>query len=103
MREPNVKPAPNERQACDGLKGATMTRVEALSTLISVRHHCFARGIIGKRRRDRTEDKPPEDDFRQAFRTLNRLYIEVDGSLEWHSGTTRRAPHGGGQQRRTAA
>lgn len=33
----------------------------------SIRHHCFVRGVIGRH---------PDPDFRQAFRTMNRLYVE---------------------------
>lgn len=46
-----------------------MSRDDALARLISIRHHCFMRGIYGRK---------PVDDFRQAFRTLNRLYVELE-------------------------
>jgi len=45
-----------------------MTREQALAKLISARHHCFKRGVLGRH---------PLDDFRQAFRTLNRLYVDL--------------------------
>ena len=44
----------------------SMTRDEALATLISVRHFCFLRGVLGG-----------ENDFREAFRTLNRFYVAL--------------------------
>ena len=50
-----------------------MSRDEALAKLISVRHHCFVRGVIGKN----AERIGGDDDFRQAFRTVNRLYVQV--------------------------
>lgn len=46
---------------------------DVLAKLISIRHHCFMRGVLG-RDADRIGG---DDDFRQAFRTLNRLYVEV--------------------------
>ncbi|MGD0957218.1 MAG: hypothetical protein ABR953_10375 [Candidatus Acidiferrales bacterium] len=45
-----------------------MTRDKAIAKLVSVRHYCFVRGVLGKH---------PDSDFRQAFRTLNRLYVEA--------------------------
>ena len=45
-----------------------MSNGEALAKLISVRHHCFVRGVLGR-----------EDCYRSAFRTLNRLYVELKG------------------------
>lgn len=45
-----------------------MTRIEALAKLISVRHHCFERGVKGRH---------PDGDFRMAFRDVNRLYVEL--------------------------
>lgn len=51
-----------------------MTRDEALAKVISVRHHCFARGILG---RGADRDSGGDEDFRQAFRTVNRAYVEV--------------------------
>jgi hypothetical protein len=53
-----------------------MTRDEALAKLISVRHCCFVRGILGQ---------APDSDFRQALRTINRLYVEVRDRLEVQS------------------
>jgi hypothetical protein len=49
-----------------------MTREEALEKLISVRHHCFVRGVAGR---------SPSKDFRLAFRTLNRLYVELRDNI----------------------
>jgi hypothetical protein len=45
--------------------------------LISVRHYCFLRGVLGNRSFDRKRDVHPEDDFRQAFREVNRLYVNL--------------------------
>lgn len=50
-----------------------MNREGALGKLISIRHFCFVRGVLG-RDADRIGG---DDDFRQAFRMLNRLYVEV--------------------------
>lgn len=41
----------------------------AAEKLCSIRHYCFVRGVL--------ED---QDDFRQAFRTLNRLYVQASHS-----------------------
>jgi hypothetical protein len=54
-----------------------MNRDEALAMLIGARHHCFARGVLGNRSFDRELDEKPADDFRAAFRDLNRLYVEL--------------------------
>jgi hypothetical protein len=54
-----------------------VSRDEALAKLISMCHHCFVRGVLGRRSGDRKHDIPPQDDFRQAFRTMNRLYMEA--------------------------
>lgn len=72
-----------------------MSRSSALDKLISIRHYCFVRGVLGKRSHNRKLDTPPDEDFRQAFRIVNRLYVEVrDGDrLKRHSGATR-APAG---------
>jgi hypothetical protein len=59
-----------------------MTREEALAKLISVRHHCFGKGIIGRN---------PDSDFRQAFRTVNRHYVELRDRLEATSGVSKPA------------
>jgi hypothetical protein len=59
---------------------------EALDKLISVRHYCFMRGVLGKRSKDKALDRPPEDDFRLAFRTLNRLYVQL---MDQKGGTRR--------------
>ena len=58
-----------------------MTSRETLDKLISIRHYCFLRGVLGKRSFDRSKDQKPEDDFRLAFRTLNRLYVEARDGL----------------------
>ena len=60
-----------------------MSRDEALARLISVRHYCFVRGVLG---RGSERDSGGDGDFRQAFRIMNRLYVEVrDGiGLEGH-------------------
>jgi hypothetical protein len=52
-----------------------MNRDEALAALIGVRHYCFARSVLGNRSFDRALDEKPADDFRAAFRELNRLYV----------------------------
>jgi hypothetical protein len=56
-----------------------MSREEAIAKLISVRHHCFVRGVLGQH---------ADSAFRQAFRTVNRLYVEVrdNTALEDQSG-----------------
>ena len=59
-----------------------MTRDEALAKLISIRHHCFVRGVLGR---------SAQDDFRQAFRTLNRVYVCMREGPERHSDTNGRA------------
>jgi hypothetical protein len=46
-----------------------MTRDDAIAKLISVRHYCFVRGVLGR--------LGGGDDFRQAFRTANRLYVAL--------------------------
>ena len=43
----------------------------ATEKLCSIRHHCFLRGILGRN---------PDPDFRQAFRILNRLYVDGHAS-----------------------
>ena len=54
-----------------------MTRDDALAKLISVRHHCFKRGVIG----NDADRVGGDDDFRQAFRTVKRLYVEVQREI----------------------
>jgi len=44
---------------------------DAQAKLCGLRHYCYIRGVIGKN---------PDPDFRQAFRTLNRLYVDVKRS-----------------------
>jgi hypothetical protein len=71
-----------------------MSREEALAKLISVRHYCFLRGVLGKRSGDRKLDRPPEDDFRAAFREVNRLYVQLgDGKAHIASPIARGGPH----------
>ncbi len=68
-----------------------MTCDEAIAKLISVRRHCFVRGVLGNRKKGHNES--PEDDFRQAFRTANRLYVELRDNIaprSTHMGTRRR-------------
>jgi hypothetical protein len=48
-----------------------------MEKLISVRHYCFVLGVTGRN---------PDSDFRQAFRTLNRLYVEVCDRVDGNSG-----------------
>lgn len=50
-----------------------MSREDVLGKLISIRHHCYQRGIIGRGGKRAGGD----EDFRHAFRVVNRLYIEV--------------------------
>jgi hypothetical protein len=65
-----------------------MTRDDVLTKLISIRHHCFLHGVLGKRSFDRKIDEPAEDDFRHAFRTLNRLYVYLRDHPEGYSDAT---------------
>lgn len=58
----------------------TEVRKILLAKLISVRHHCFVRGVLGKK---------PDSDFRQAFRTVNRLYVEMRDRLDGNSGVSK--------------
>jgi hypothetical protein len=57
----NVRVSKAQCANCDAMN-------DALARLCSIRHHCFVRGVLGKN---------PDPDFRQAFRTMNRLYVEV--------------------------
>jgi hypothetical protein len=59
-----------------------MSREEAFAKLSSVRHYCFVRGVLGTRSNKRDEDHPPEEDFRQAFRIVNRLYSHLRDNIE---------------------
>lgn len=43
----------------------------AAEKLCSIRHYCFVQGVL----RD-------QDDFRQAFRTVNRLYVQARHNIE---------------------
>jgi hypothetical protein len=54
-----------------------MDRQDAINKLISIRHYCFLRGVLGNRSGKKELDKKPEDDFRGAFRTVNRLYVQM--------------------------
>lgn len=51
----------------------------AAEKLSSIRHYCFVRGIAGQH---------PDPDFKQAFRTVNRLFVEAryDIASKRHSG-----------------
>jgi hypothetical protein len=51
-----------------------MSRDDVLAKLVSVRHYCFVRGVLGQ---GSGRDSGGDGDFRQAFRTANRLYVEV--------------------------
>jgi hypothetical protein len=50
-----------------------MIREEAIDKLVSVRHCCFVRGILGRSK---------DADFRQAFLTVNRLYVRLRDSVK---------------------
>jgi hypothetical protein len=58
-----------------------MTRDDGIAKLITVRHYCFVRGVLGSRSNKRGEDQPAEEDFRQAFRTMNRLYAQLRDNI----------------------
>ena len=58
-----------------------MTRDEALAILIHARHHAFVEGVLGHRSSNRKLDVQPQDDYRMAFRDLNRAYVSLrDGT-----------------------
>ena len=62
-----------------------MNHDEALDKLISIRHYCFYRGVLYKfldGNPDIAGYNGQNEDFRQVFRTLNRLYV----TLKHHSG-----------------
>ena len=59
-----------------------MTGDDVIAKLISVRHYCFARGVLGNRSNKRGEDQPPEKDFRQAFRRMNRVYVRLRDNIK---------------------
>ena len=69
-----------------------MTRAQAVEKLISVRHYCFVRGVL--------ERFGGGDDFRQAFRAVNRLYVELRDGVEEKA--VRSAPRRGATRRREA-
>ena len=48
--------------------------MEAREKLISVRHYCFVAGILNR--------GPFWESYRQAFRTVNRLYVELRDARE---------------------
>jgi hypothetical protein len=48
--------------------------MEALDKLISVRHYCFVAGILNR--------GSFCESYRQAFRTVNRLYVELRDARE---------------------
>ncbi len=48
--------------------------MEATGKLISVRHYCFVAGILNR--------GPFCESYRQAFRTVNRLYVELRDARE---------------------
>lgn len=50
-----------------------MSREDTITKLISIRHYCFRRGVLGHSG-GRTGG---DDDFRQAFRVVNRCYAEL--------------------------
>ena len=54
--------------------------MDALTQLMSVRHYCFHRGVLGNQKKGHNE--APEQDFREAFRTLNRLYVQMRDKTE---------------------
>jgi hypothetical protein len=45
-----------------------------MDKLISVRHYCFVAGILNR--------GPFCESYRQAFRTVNRLYVELRNARE---------------------
>ena len=48
---------------------------DALAILVHVRHRCFQRGVLGNYKKGAKEH--PEDDFKLAFRVVNRLYVQL--------------------------
>lgn len=44
-----------------------MTEAEAKAKLISIRSFCFVRGVLSR---------SPDSDFLQAFRLMNKLYVD---------------------------
>jgi hypothetical protein len=58
---------------------------DALSKLSSVRHYCFIRGVLGKfpgGEIDPEHRNGSTGDFLIAFRTLNRLFVDLKGQSE---------------------
>lgn len=51
-----------------------MTSDDVLAKLISVRHHCFTLGVLGR--------GPFWQSYRWGFRTVNRLYVESRDARE---------------------
>lgn len=54
-----------------------MTHQEAIDKLISVRHFCYQKGILGFGSKKLQNYIPPQSDFRQAFLTLNAFYNQL--------------------------
>lgn len=48
-----------------------LSKDDGKRVLVGARHYCFVRGVLGR-----------EDAFRQALRTLNRLYVELSEESE---------------------
>lgn len=65
---------------------------DATAKLCSIRHYCFIRGVVGNRKKG--HDEPPEDDFLQAFRTINRLYVQARDGIASNAQVYRRASVG---------
>lgn len=63
--------------------------VAGLNRLLAARRYCFQRGVLGKNpdgTRDLDFAAGRNEDFRQAFRTLNRLYCELKRQLHIRRG-----------------
>jgi hypothetical protein len=68
--------------AREGCERAIGGRYEALAKLISVRHHCFVLGVLKR--------GPMWQSYRQAFRVVNRLCIELRDAPEGQKPHTKR-------------
>jgi hypothetical protein len=75
-----------------------MSRDEGLAKLVSVRHQCFMRGVLG---RGANRSAGGDEHFRQAFRTLNRLYVQLRAGVD--SERQRHAQKPAATRRRKAA
>ena len=53
-----------------------MNQQEALDKLISIRHYCFLMGV-----------QKEQAGFNEAFRTVNRLYVELRSEMRRTMGT----------------